>query len=93
MARRSSNQVVVPQCKEALNQMKYEIAAEFGLTAGAITPDRLGDTEFASELGGFSSTDANHVPWERLKTRDVGAVGGSITRRLVEHAEQVLKGL
>ncbi|UVI29913.1 alpha/beta-type small acid-soluble spore protein [Paenibacillus spongiae] len=90
-----SNKVVVPNCKEALNQMKYEIAAELGLTSGAITPDRLGMTEFASDDFGSvgASSDPSSVPWSRLATRDVGQVGGSITRRLVEQAERVLNGL
>ncbi|MCQ6561887.1 alpha/beta-type small acid-soluble spore protein [Paenibacillus mendelii] len=90
-----SNKVVVPNCKEALNQMKYEIAAELGLTSGSITADRFGMTEFASEDFGAAgvSSDPNSVPWSRLATRDVGSVGGSITRRLVEQAERVLNGL
>jgi small acid-soluble spore protein B (major beta-type SASP) len=88
-----SNKKVVPGCSEALKQMKYEIAAELGLMAGQLTPDRLGMTEFASELGSTDSLQADHVPWERLATRDAGAVGGSITRRLVQQAEQALRGL
>lgn len=95
MARRSSNQVVVPESREALRQMKYEIAAELGLTVGAITPDRLGHTEFASELGsvGSSSGEAGSVPWAQLATRDAGSVGGYITRKLVQQAEQQLNQL
>ncbi|MBW7475009.1 alpha/beta-type small acid-soluble spore protein [Paenibacillus oenotherae] len=95
MAKRSSNKVVVPQCREALNQMKYEIAAELGLTAGGLTAERLGHTEFASELGaiGSAASDAGSVPWSHLATRDAGSVGGLMTRRLIQQAEQALNGL
>ena len=94
MARRSSNKIVVPGCSEALRQMKYEIAAELGLTFGTLTADRLGHTEFASELGEMGNqTGAENVPWASLATREAGSVGGSMTRQLVRQAEQVLKGL
>ncbi|TYP75706.1 alpha/beta-type small acid-soluble spore protein [Paenibacillus methanolicus] len=95
MAKRRSNIVVVPEARAAIDQMKYEIAAELGLTAGAVTPDRLGMTEFAADDFGAvgESSDPASVPWSRLATRDVGYIGGSITRRLVEQAERVLNGL
>ncbi|MFD0714941.1 small, acid-soluble spore protein, alpha/beta type [Paenibacillus sp. GCM10027626] len=94
MSRRGSNQLVVENCKAALDQMKYEIAAELGLTSNAITPDQLGMTEFAAEdFGSYGvNGSSTQVPWGRLKTRDVGHIGGSITRRLVEQAEKILNG-
>ncbi|TKG96821.1 alpha/beta-type small acid-soluble spore protein, partial [Peribacillus simplex] len=49
--------------EQALEQMKYEIASEFGVTLGADTTSR-----------------AN------------GSVGGEITKRLVQMAEQQLGG-
>jgi hypothetical protein len=36
----SSNQLVVPGAEQALNQMKYEIAQEFGVQMGADTTSR-----------------------------------------------------
>ncbi|PYZ97195.1 spore protein [Alteribacter lacisalsi] len=60
---RSSNQLVVPGVQQALDQMKYEIAQEFGV-----------------ELGPDSTARAN------------GSVGGEITKRLVQQAEQQLGG-
>ena len=36
----SSNRLVVPGSKEALESMKYEIAREFGVTLGADTSAR-----------------------------------------------------
>jgi small acid-soluble spore protein B (major beta-type SASP) len=94
MARRSSNKVVVPESSEALKKMKYEIAAELGLTNEVITQDRFGYTEFASELGGMESSSApGSVQWSKIATRDAGSVGGHITRQLIERAEQILKGL
>ena len=59
----SSNQLLVPGVEQALEQMKYEIATEFGVQLGADTTSR-----------------AN------------GSVGGEITKRLVQMAEQQLGG-
>ena len=59
----SSNQLLVPGVSQALDQMKYEIANEFGVNLGAETTSR-----------------AN------------GSVGGEITKRLVQMAEQQLGG-
>ncbi|WP_416149159.1 small, acid-soluble spore protein, alpha/beta type [Salipaludibacillus sp. HK11] len=59
----SSNQLVVPGVQQALDQMKYEIAQEFGV-----------------ELGADSTSRSN------------GSVGGEITKRLVQMAEQQFSG-
>jgi hypothetical protein len=84
-----SNKVVVPNCKSALNQMKYEIAAEFGLTSGGYGSTGH-DTEFAGELGGTTGASGGSVQWSNLSTRQAGSVGGEITKRLIAQAEQVL---
>ncbi|WP_046175420.1 alpha/beta-type small acid-soluble spore protein [Domibacillus indicus] len=59
----SSNQLVAPGAQQAIDQMKYEIASEFGV-----------------QLGADSTSRAN------------GSVGGEITKRLVQMAEQQLSG-
>ena len=59
----NSNQLLVAGVEQALDQMKYEIANEFGVNLGADTTSR-----------------AN------------GSVGGEITKRLVQMAEQQLGG-
>ena len=59
----SSNKLRVPGAQQALDQMKYEIAQEFGV-----------------QLGPDASSRAN------------GSVGGEITKRLVQMAEQQLRG-
>ena len=59
----NSNQLLVPGVQQALDQMKYEIAQEFGVNLG---PD--------------ATSRAN------------GSVGGEITKRLVQMAEQSLGG-
>lgn len=59
----SSNQLLVSGVQQAIEQMKYEIATEFGVNLG---PD--------------TSSRAN------------GSVGGEITKRLVQMAEQQLGG-
>ena len=58
----NSNKLNVPGAKQALNQMKYEIANEFNV-----------------ELGPEASSRAN------------GSVGGEITKRLVQMAQNDLK--
>jgi hypothetical protein len=58
-----SNELVVAGAQQALDQMKYEIASEFGVNLGPDTTSR-----------------AN------------GSVGGEITKRLVQMAEQQLGG-
>jgi hypothetical protein len=63
MANSNSNQLIVPGVQQALDQMKVEIAQEFGVNLGPDTTSR-----------------AN------------GSVGGEITKRLVQMAEQQLGG-
>ena len=64
MARNNnSNELVVAGAQAALDQMKYEIASEFGVQ---LEPD--------------TTSRAN------------GSVGGEITKRLVQMAEQQLGG-
>lgn len=59
----SNNQLLVPGVQQALDQMKYEIASEFGV-----------------QLGPDATSRAN------------GSVGGEITKRLVQMAEQSFGG-
>jgi len=63
MANNNSNQLVVPGVQQALDQMKTEIAQEFGVQLG---PDST--------------------------SRQNGSVGGEITKRLVQTAEQQFNG-
>ena len=63
MANNNRNQLLVPGVQQALDQMKYEIASEFGV-----------------QLGADSTSRAN------------GSVGGEITKRLVQMAEQSFGG-
>ncbi|HLS59787.1 MAG TPA: alpha/beta-type small acid-soluble spore protein [Virgibacillus sp.] len=63
MANSNSNQLVVPGAQQALDQMKTEIAQEFGV-----------------QLGPDSTSRSN------------GSVGGEITKRLVQSAQQTLNG-
>lgn len=59
----SSNQLLVPGVQQAIDQMKYEIAQEFGV-----------------QLGPDSTSRSN------------GSVGGEITKRLVQMAQQQMHG-
>jgi len=87
---------IVPDSHKALDAMKYEIAAELGLPVG---PGRgavgVGDTEFAGELGetGAAAYNGKEDYWGYIASRDTGAVGGHITRRLIQQAQQDLLNL
>ncbi|WNQ11588.1 alpha/beta-type small acid-soluble spore protein [Paenibacillus aurantius] len=81
---------VVPQSKQALDMLKYEIAAELGLPVGKQVSGLSVDTEFATELGSISGGSLKEDYWGHISSRDSGSVGGHITRRLIERAEAAL---
>ena len=64
----NNNQKVVPQAKQALNQMKLEIANELGMS-------------------NYQQMDKGN-----LTARENGYVGGYMTQKLVEMAEQQMAG-
>jgi len=63
----SSNQKVIPQAYQALNQFKYEVASELGI-----------NPEYKT---GY---------WGNITSRECGAVGGHMVRRMIAVAEQEL---
>ena len=68
MSNNNNNQKVVPQAKQALNQMKLEIANELGMS-------------------NYQQIDKGN-----LTARENGYVGGYMTKKLVEMAEQQMSG-
>jgi hypothetical protein len=64
----NNNKTLVPQAKQALNQMKLEIANELGMA------------------------DYQQVDKGNLTARQNGYVGGYMTKKLVEMAEQQMAG-
>ncbi|WP_442602593.1 small, acid-soluble spore protein, alpha/beta type [Paenibacillus sp. KN14-4R] len=83
------NRQLVPGSQKALQAMKYEIAAEMGLYGGG---SALGDvnSEFASELGAVQGSVGSKDYWGNYSSRDMGHIGGSITKRLIQQAEDTL---
>ncbi len=70
MARGSkSNALLNSGAHKALDDMKYEIAAELGLSV---------------------QKGSGEDYWGHITTREAGACGGEITKRLVAFAEQAL---
>lgn len=67
-AGQKNNTLVNPLAHKALDNMKYEIAAEMGL------PVQQGSEDY----------------WGRLTSRDCGAVGGEMTRRMVAQYQMSL---
>lgn len=94
MARGQSrrNKLAVPGADEALKRMKYEIAAELGIPVGSGLAGISADAEFAGELGAIPDSSVREDYWGHVASRDAGAVGGHVVRRLVQQAEQVLGG-
>ena len=68
MSNNNNNKTVVPQAKQALNQMKLEIASELGMS-------------------NYQQVDKGN-----LTARENGYVGGYMTKKLVEMAEQQMAG-
>ena len=68
MSNNNNNKKVVPQAKQALNQMKLEIANELGMSH-------------------YQQMDKGN-----LTARENGYVGGYMTKKLVEMAEQQMAG-
>ncbi|MDA8212748.1 MAG: alpha/beta-type small acid-soluble spore protein [Clostridia bacterium] len=64
---RNTNQPAVPGAARALDQFKYEIANEIGLTSKIQTQG-----------------------WENMTSRECGSVGGWMTKKMVQMAEQAL---
>ncbi|MCC3374090.1 alpha/beta-type small acid-soluble spore protein [Cohnella sp. REN36] len=90
MARGKRNRKLVPECQQALDQMKYEIAAELGVPFGQSGAAGAGDAEFAGELGSVAAAGSGSQYLGNLTSREAGAVGGGITKRLVQQAQQTL---
>ena len=68
MSNNNNNKTAVPQAKQALNQMKLEIANELGMAY-------------------YQQVDKGN-----LTARQNGYVGGYMTKKLVEMAEQQMAG-
>ncbi|MDR0268729.1 alpha/beta-type small acid-soluble spore protein [Paenibacillus sp.] len=88
---RNNNRKVVPESRNMLNQMKFEIASEFGLGSAYGSEGSGADTEFAGELGELGGTFAGGGSYAgHLTSRQNGSVGGEMTKRLIRQAEQTL---
>ena len=61
------NQLIVQQARGALDQLKFEVAQQLGIS---LDPAYNGDKQ----------------------TREMGAIGGNMVRRMVQIAEQQLSG-
>lgn len=68
MANKNSNRILVPEARQALDQMKLEIASELGLS-------------------NYNTIDKGNLP-----SRQNGYVGGYMTKRLVQMAQQSMGG-
>lgn len=67
-AGQQTNQILVPEARNAMDRLKYEAAAEVGITPPA---------------SGY---------WGDIPSRQNGAVGGAMVRKMIQLAEQQLAG-
>ncbi|HHV46215.1 MAG TPA: alpha/beta-type small acid-soluble spore protein [Tissierellia bacterium] len=65
---KNNNRILVPEARQALDQMKLEIASELGLS-------------------NYNTIDKGNLP-----SRQNGYVGGYMTKRLVQMAQQSMGG-
>lgn len=86
-----NNRKLVPESRQMLEQMKYEIAAEFGIYPGGHVGAGA-DTEFGDELGSVGGHSYNSG-WGHLTSRENGSIGGEITKRLVRSGESSSAGI
>jgi hypothetical protein len=87
----NNNKKLIPESHQALDILKYEIAAEMGLPVGKAVTNM--NAEFATELGSLSSQSVNEEYWGHISARNAGAVGGAITSRLIRKAEETMLNL
>lgn len=64
MASKNNNRQMVPEARQALDDMKFEIARELGV-----------------DVKGYGGD---------LTARELGAIGGSMTKKLIEQAQRQL---
>lgn len=89
-----SNAKVVPESAQALYELKYEIAEALGLPVYKPHRDAY-RAEFSSELGeaegeGQTLSISKKEDWGDLSAREAGAVGGYMTARLVQRAQETM---
>lgn len=79
---------LVPESAKALKALKYEIASEIGIIPSGASVDY--NSEFADELGRQTqSVGVGHnIDWGSISSRQNGYIGGSITKKLVQQAQQ-----
>ena len=68
--------------------MKYEIASEIGVQIGQHGEGL--DTEFAGELGSIGAAGFGQAYLGNISSREAGSLGGAITKRLIQQAQQTL---
>ncbi|MBW5448495.1 small, acid-soluble spore protein, alpha/beta type [Cohnella sp. CFH 77786] len=81
----SRNRKLVPECDKAIQQWKYELAGELGIAGFSSSGF---ESEMAGELGSIGGASTGSEYWGNITAREAGTIGGNITKRLVQLAEQ-----
>ena len=77
MANKNSNQINVPEARQAMYNMKHEVANELGITMNNGYNDNL------------SSKDAGQIG---LSSREAGYLGGYMVKKMIEAQEKQMGG-
>jgi general stress protein YciG len=86
------NRKLVPECQQSIDRMKFEIASELGLSFAGDLAGAAADTEFAAELGtaGGMQAAGRRSYLGNITAREAGTLGGNITKRLIQQAENTV---
>jgi hypothetical protein len=83
VARNNNNQVEVPQAKQALNRMKYEVASSLGINLNQGYNGNLSTYE-AGKIGGNMVKQMIHAAEQSLINQTVSSVRSAFQQGLVE---------
>lgn len=83
----SRNRKLVPECDPAIQQLKFEAASELGVPIGGSSGAGF-DAEMAGELGTTGGSFGGRQYLGFLTSREAGSLGGYITKKLVQQAEE-----
>lgn len=90
MARNSKNRVEVPQAKEALNRMKYEVASSLGINLSQGYNGNLSTYE-AGKIGGNMVKQMIHAAEQSLINQTASSVRTAFQAGLAEAQQQFVQ--
>ncbi|NLU43033.1 MAG: alpha/beta-type small acid-soluble spore protein [Firmicutes bacterium] len=90
MARNNTNRVEVPQAKEALNRMKYEVASSLGINLNPGYNGNLSTYE-AGKIGGNMVKQMIHAAEQSLINQTVSSLRTAFQQGLAEAQQEFVQ--